>query len=181
MAVDDAYAVSEIRKYLQKSIGTKDTLLVSVVVHHFSRLCAPLLADHPFNTGHVSVFYRQICENILTRCEYDSQFGESDSLALNSFFREDPSLTKGIVPPDTPLVLNSDKRALLRRLISRAVPEGELVSLIEAIFSGEKVSDIVRCVEKNEAQTFINVIDEVRHNASYRLSSQFNFLHLDRH
>ena len=65
------------------------------------------------------------------------------------------------------LILDTDKRSLVRRLIGRAVSEGEFVSLIEAIFSGRRVSDIVGCVEGNEAQAFIDAMDKVRHHISH--------------
>ena len=61
-------------------------------------------------------------------------------------------------PPD-PSVLDSDDQAL-QHLINRTVPQGELASLIETIFSNKKVADVVDYF-RGDAQTFIDVIDEV--------------------
>jgi hypothetical protein len=76
------------------------------------------------------------------------------------------------LPPDTPIVLDSHDQAL-QLLISRTVPQNELASLIETIFSNKKVTDVVDCLRGGEVQTFIDVIDEVRHHThpsqSYRL------------
>ena len=63
------------------------------------------------------------------------------------------------------LVLNFVRPAL-RRLIGRAVPRDELISLIEAIFSKGRVSDIIGCVEGSDAQTFIDIMDEVGYHIS---------------
>lgn len=50
-------------------------------------------------------------------------------------------------------------------MISHAVPQGELPSLIEAIFSDEETINMVECLQGNDAQAFIDVIDEVRYRA----------------
>ena len=84
-----------------------------------------------------------------------------------SYANEDHSLTGDVTPSPTPgpsLVLSSGEQALLQRLINRAVAEGGLVSVIEAIFSNEKVSDIVEWLSRDNAQTFLDVVDEVRHH-----------------
>ena len=86
---------------------------------------------------------------------------------LGSYLNEDLSLTGDVTPSPTPgpsLVLGSGKQALLQRLIDRAVAEGGLVSVIEAIFSNEKVSDIVEWLRRDDVQTFVDVVDEVRHH-----------------
>ena len=44
----------------------------------------------------------------------------------------------------------------------RAFTLRELPSLVEAIFSGKDESGIVRCLHGDDAQLFIDVIDEVR-------------------
>jgi len=53
-----------------------------------------------------------------------------------------------------------------QRLIARAVPPGELPSLIETIFSGRK-SNVVGRLRWSDAQAFIDIMDEVRHHAHY--------------
>ena len=84
-----------------------------------------------------------------------------------SFLNEDPSLAEDATPSPTPrpsLVPGSDKQVLLQLLINRAAPERRLVALIEAIFSNGRVSDIVECVKRSDAQTFVDVLDEVCHH-----------------
>ena len=51
-----------------------------------------------------------------------------------------------------------------QRLITRAVPSGELPSLIETIFSGRK-SNAVGRLRGSDAQAFIDTMDEVGHHA----------------
>jgi hypothetical protein len=63
------------------------------------------------------------------------------------------------LPPD-PSTLDPDDQAL-QRLISGTVPQSELASLIETIFSNKKVTDIVHRLQGSDFQTFIDVIDEV--------------------
>ena len=55
---------------------------------------------------------------------------------------------------------------LLLCLISGAVPQGERPSLIEAIFLSRDASDVVRCLRGSDAQTFVDVVDEVRYCSS---------------
>ena len=109
-------------------------------------------------------------KSVLTWCEYDRQFDESDSQVPNEFLNEDLSLSEDAGPPSLipgpSLVLDSDKRAL-QRLISRAGPEDEFVSLINAVFSSGKVSDIVGRLGANDAQPFIDAMDEVCHRISH--------------
>ena len=62
-------------------------------------------------------------------------------------------------PPD-PSALDPDDQAL-QHLINRTVPQSELASLIETIFSNKKVADVVDYFQGADAQTFIDVIDEV--------------------
>ena len=76
----------------------------------------------------------------------------TDSLDL------DPVLDTDL-PPDPPIVPDSRDQAL-QLLISRAVPQNELASLIETIFSN-KVTDVVDRLQGSDVQTFIDVIDEV--------------------
>ena len=62
-------------------------------------------------------------------------------------------------PPEPPLILDSNKRAL-QRLLSRDVPQHELPSVIETVVSNLKAADIVECLQEDDAQAFIDTIDE---------------------
>lgn len=46
-------------------------------------------------------------------------------------------------------------------MITRAFTPNELPSLIEVVFSSKDVNDTIRCLCANDAQTFIDMIDEV--------------------
>jgi hypothetical protein len=65
------------------------------------------------------------------------------------------------VVPDSFPFLNFDTPAC-RRLIRHAFAPHELPSLVEAIFSSKDESSIVLCLHGDDAQLFIDVIDEVR-------------------
>jgi hypothetical protein len=58
-------------------------------------------------------------------------------------------------------ILDSDGRAL-QRFISGAVPRGELVSLVENIVSNVKAAAIVERLRGDDAERFVEVMDEVR-------------------
>ena len=109
-------------------------------------------------------------KSVLTWCEYDRHFNEPDPPVPSSFLDEDPSLAEDAGPrspiPGLSAVLDSDKRAL-QRLISRVGPKDEFVSLINAVFSSGKVSDIVGRLGANDAQMFIDAMDEVCHHISH--------------
>ena len=47
-------------------------------------------------------------------------------------------------------------------VIGRAFVPHELPSLIEAIYSSKDEGNIIRCLPRDDAQTFIDVMDEVR-------------------
>lgn len=64
-----------------------------------------------------------------------------------------------------PLVPDSNKWAL-QHLISRAIPQHELSSIIETVFSNVKAADIVKCLQESDAQAFIDVLDEAGHRYS---------------
>lgn len=64
---------------------------------------------------------------------------------------------------ETPLVADADRRAL-ERLVSRVIPQGELPSVIETIISNMKAANIVESLQGNDAQTYIDVIDEACHH-----------------
>jgi hypothetical protein len=69
-----------------------------------------------------------------------------------------------VPPPDLSVTLNYYDQAW-QRLISGAVHHDELASLIETIFSSEKVVDRVNRLQGNDVQTFIDVLDAVWHHA----------------
>jgi len=61
--------------------------------------------------------------------------------------------------------LSSGERAL-HRLISGPHPQGELASLIETVFSSRKAIDLAGFLQESDAQTFIDVVHEVRFRPS---------------
>ena len=67
-------------------------------------------------------------------------------------------------PYEPPFAPDPNKRAL-QRFIGRTAPQHELPSVIEAIFSNVKTADIVECLQESDVQTFIDLLDEVRHHA----------------
>ena len=72
-----------------------------------------------------------------------------------------PSLhTNDLSDPSIPV--DPHERAW-QRLISCAVPQDELPSLIESIFSDKKTADMVDRLQGSDVQAFIDVIDGVRH------------------
>ena len=69
-----------------------------------------------------------------------------------------------VPPPDLSIALDPYDQAW-QRLISGAVSQDELASLLETIFSSEKVAGMVDCLQGNDVQTFIDVIDAVWYQA----------------
>jgi len=67
-------------------------------------------------------------------------------------------------PSKPPSISDSDRRAL-QRLVSHTVPQDELPSTIGMIVSNVKAADIAGCLQGSDAQTFIDVIDEVCYHA----------------
>jgi len=51
-------------------------------------------------------------------------------------------------------------------LTNRAVPQHEFPSLIKKIFSSRKTTDMVRRLQADDAQAFVDVIDKVRYHVS---------------
>ena len=106
--------------------------------------------------------------SVLTCFECDRQSSEPNTPTPGTFLDEDLSLVEDTVPhtpiPGPSLVLDSGQRAL-ERLINRSALGCELVSLIEAIFSSRRATEIVDGLTGSDAQTFIDVMDEVRHQA----------------
>ena len=72
----------------------------------------------------------------------------------------------GAVLPGT----RRDEEQAWQRLITRAVSCDEFPSLIETIFSGRE-TDMVDRLRGSEAQTFIDIMDEVCHHVLYFLDS----------
>lgn len=73
-------------------------------------------------------------------------------------------------PPDPSIPsINSYEQAWQRLidLISCAIPRDELPSLIETIFSDEKITNMIDCLLGVSAQAFIDVIDGVCHHTLY--------------
>lgn len=68
-----------------------------------------------------------------------------------------------------PLPINSPERRALQRLVSGAVPQGELASLIKTIVSKVKAADIVELLQETDARMFIDVMDEVRTTVLHRV------------
>ena len=66
-------------------------------------------------------------------------------------------------PGDTSHTPEHSDRRTLQCLISRAVPQDELPSVIEAIVSNVNAPDIVKCLQPGDAQSFIDAIDEACH------------------
>jgi hypothetical protein len=66
--------------------------------------------------------------------------------------------------PDPSVTLESYAQAW-QRLISGAVPQDEIASLIGTILSNEKAINVVDRLQGNDVQTFIDVIDAVWHHA----------------
>jgi hypothetical protein len=91
---------------------------------------------------------------------YPTSIGASgiDGSLMTDSLDLDPTLDMDL-PPDPPIVPDSRDQAL-QLLISGAVPQNELASLIETIFSN-KVTDVVDRLQGSDVQTFIDVIDEV--------------------
>lgn len=75
-------------------------------------------------------------------------------------------------PSELPLVPDSNKRAL-RRLISNTLPQHELPSVIAAVISNVKSTDIVECLQGSDAQTFVDIMDEVCHRAILTPKNRF--------
>lgn len=63
--------------------------------------------------------------------------------------------------PDLSITIDSKEQAW-QRLITRPISHDELPSLIETIFSGGE-ADMVDRLGGNDAQNFIDIMDEVHH------------------
>ena len=70
------------------------------------------------------------------------------------------------------LIPDSDRQAL-NNLVSHAIPQDKLLSVIETIVSNVKATNIVKELEGNDAQGFADIMDEARH---YIIPSLKNWL-----
>ena len=66
-------------------------------------------------------------------------------------------------PSEPPLISDSDRQAL-KRLVSRAVTQDELLSVIGTIVSNVKAANLIVELEGGDAQTFADIIDEACHH-----------------
>jgi len=67
--------------------------------------------------------------------------------------------------PDPPIPVGSQEQAW-RRLIARTIPRDELPSTIEAILLGRE-TNVVDLLTGSDAQTFIDIMDEVCYHTPY--------------
>lgn len=67
---------------------------------------------------------------------------------------------------EPPLVLAPGKGAL-QRLVSDTVSQDELPCLIETVVSNVKAAVVIQCLQGRDAQTFIDVIDQVHVTSLY--------------
>ena len=87
-----------------------------------------------------------------------------------------PLLTGDPNHPSKPtLISDSDKHAL-QRLVDPAVPQAELLSVIETIVSNVKAADIVKHLQLSDAQAFVNVIDQACHRTIPSLELVYSFI-----
>ena len=70
-----------------------------------------------------------------------------------------------LVPPSNPSITVDPYDQAWQRLVSGVVPQDELPSLIETIFSNEKVTGMADRLQGSDVQTCIDVIDLVWHHA----------------
>ena len=68
--------------------------------------------------------------------------------------------------PDPSAAIDSHKQAL-QQLVNPTIPQDELPSLIETIFSDRKAIKTADPLQKSDAQTFVDVIDRVCHHVPY--------------
>jgi len=68
------------------------------------------------------------------------------------------------VPAPDPSVVIDSHEQVWQRLISHTIPQDELPSFIETIFSGKNATDMADSLQGSDAQALIDVIDEARHH-----------------
>ena len=75
-------------------------------------------------------------------------------------------------PSEPPLIFDSHGQAL-QRLVSRSVPQDELSSVIETVVSNVSAAGIVKYLQGNDAQTFVDIMDLACHYAISSLNKWF--------
>ena len=68
--------------------------------------------------------------------------------------------SSGLVRDAASSFISDPGKRALQRLVSHAVPQGELPTVVETIVSNMKAADIVECVEEGNAQAFIDAMDQ---------------------
>ena len=63
---------------------------------------------------------------------------------------------------DCSMILSQPQHSACRRVIRRSFAPHGLPSLIEAIFSSKDEGNTIRCLPRNDAQTFVDVMNEAR-------------------
>ena len=85
----------------------------------------------------------------------------SQPLPMNPSIPLSPQPADADHPSELPPIPDSDRRAL-QHLVSGAVPQDQLASLIESIVTNVKAAAIVGCLRGTDVQKFIEVMDKVR-------------------
>ena len=75
------------------------------------------------------------------------------------------------VPESPPVLISDSDKRTLQRLVRSSVPQDELPSLIKLVVSNVNPTDIAKCLEGSDAQTFIDVMDQVCDTTTLRRSS----------
>ena len=101
------------------------------------------------------------------------------SVSMNGVFLASPSLLCEKLIPPPHFYFSTSNVAACGRLVKREFAPHELPSLIEAIFSSNDGDEMIRCLPRDDAQTFIDVIDEARSTFTrYRVTNIDVFLQL---
>lgn len=68
-------------------------------------------------------------------------------------------------PPQSSFTLDSCEQAL-QRLINGDLPQDERATVIESIYSSQEATNIIGRLREKDAQTFIDIVHEVRYHSS---------------
>ena len=122
--------------------------------------CAAPQVEEPSHTKSVVPDIQSRAAAIVERPQWSKQFDEpiptDPETPLNLSLG--PNTNRISEPPVFP---NPAERNL-QRLVSRATQKEEFPFLLETVVSGMKVAGIVESLQGRDAQTFIDVVDEVR-------------------
>ena len=99
-------------------------------------------------------------------CAPQSPSVSSHGTAMTSASKSGRSVIDLVWNVDCNPFFRDPKNPALGRLIKQEFVPDELPSLIEAVFACKDVGDTIRCLPRDDAQTFIDVIDEARHTPS---------------